>query len=192
MAMVRINNKYSSKSARAPFWDYGWSGAYFITICTHNRVCWFGDISDGVVKMSDIGTIVESEWLKSFQIRPDMDLLMGEYVVMPDHFHAIIGIGENQFNKQKSGINGDTDSSALNAPKLNKFGPQCKNVSSVIRGFKAGVTVQARQINIEFKWQAGYYDHIIRDNSAYQRITKYIVENPLNWSKVDFSGGALK
>ena len=48
--------------------------------------------------LSGIGKIVDEEWLKTFEMRPDMNLMMGEYVVMPNHFHAIIGIGDNQFN----------------------------------------------------------------------------------------------
>ena len=48
--------------------------------------------------LNDIGKMVESEWLKSFEIRPDMNLYMGEYQVMPNHFHGIVGIGENRYN----------------------------------------------------------------------------------------------
>jgi REP element-mobilizing transposase RayT len=186
--MVRITKKYRAKSSRAPFWDYSWSAAYFITICTDNRVCWFGEISDGVLKMSDIGTIVESEWLKTFEMRPDMSLIMGDYVVMPNHFHAILGIGENHYNSQKGKVRRDPGNLVSNEGSINQFGPQSKNVSSIIRGFKTGVTVQARQISVEFKWQAGFHDHIIRDELTYQRVSDYIVNNPLNWSKDEFNG----
>lgn len=99
--MGKYKNKYRIASARAPFWDYRWNAAYFVTICTKNRICWFGKISNGVMKLSAIGEIVNAEWLKTFKIRPDMNLFMGEYVVMPNHFHAIIDIGENQYNTQR-------------------------------------------------------------------------------------------
>jgi len=60
-------------------------------------------------------------------MRPDMNLWMGEYTIMPNHFHAIIGIGNNEFNTHS-----DT---------TNQFGPQSKNLASILRGFKSSVTV---------------------------------------------------
>src|SRR5690625_6360849 len=80
--MDRFKDKYRIASARAPFWDYAWNAAYFVTICTKNREHWFGKITDGVMDLSDIGEIVQSEWFKTFEMRPDMNLWMGEYVVM--------------------------------------------------------------------------------------------------------------
>ncbi len=50
------------------------------------------------MKLSKIGEIVECEWLKTVEMQPDMNLWMGEYVVMPNHFHAIVEIGENKYN----------------------------------------------------------------------------------------------
>jgi len=99
--MKRYRNKYRIASARAQWWDYGWNGAYFITICTQNRAHFFGEIVGGVMELSPMGEIAQSEWLKTFEMRPDMNLWMGEYVVMPNHFHAIIGIGDNEFNTQR-------------------------------------------------------------------------------------------
>jgi hypothetical protein len=61
------------------------------------------------------------------------------------------------------------------SPK-NKFGPQSKNLASIIRGYKTGVTKSARKIYPDFKWQPRYHDHIIRDNQAFHRISKYILD----------------
>ena len=69
-----------------------------MTICCKNRVCWFGDVLEGKIVLSSIRQIAESEWLKTFDMRPDMNLMKGEYIIMPNHFHAVIGIGDNQFN----------------------------------------------------------------------------------------------
>lgn len=91
--MDKFQNKYRIPSARASFWDYGCSASYFVTICTYNQISYFGDIVDGEMVLSDIGGIVNTEWLKTFDMRPDMNLWMGEYVIMPNHFHAIIYIG---------------------------------------------------------------------------------------------------
>ena len=206
--MKKYKDKYRIASARAQWWDYGANGLYFVTICCHNRVCWFGDVVDGEMILSKIGEIAESEWLKTFDMRPDMNLWMGEYVVMPNHFHAIIGIGDNRYNTQRRDAmhcvstsmnvdettdNGETTTNNKNdtnniqssQPK-NKFGPQSKNLASIIRGFKIGVTKNARQINPVFKWQARYHDHIIRDEKSYCNISNYIENNPKKWDTDKF------
>ena len=72
--------------------------AYFITICTKNREHYFGEIINEKMQFSEIGKQVEIQWTKTLDIRPDMNLQFGEFVVMPNHFHAIIGIGENEYN----------------------------------------------------------------------------------------------
>lgn len=202
--MDRFKNKYRITSARAPFWDYAWNAAYFVTICTKNREHWFGKITDGVMDLSDIGEIVQSEWFKTFEMRPDMNLWMGEYVVMPNHFHAIIGIGENEYNTQRDmQLNTQridamhcvytTDTTEINnvqthcnASPKNKFGPQSKNLASIIRGFKIGVTKNARQINSNFAWQSRYHDHIIRNEQSFQKISNYIINNPAKWQEDKF------
>ena len=194
--MNKFRNKYRISSARAPFWNYGWKAAYFVTVCTHNRACWFGEISNGEMALSEIGEIADGEWLKTFKMRPDMNLWMGEYVVMPNHFHAIIGIGDNEYNMRgadrgggcrdamhcvSTGHTGHTGKSDDNKPPQNQFGPQRKNLSSIIRGFKIGVTKNARLINPDFGWQSRFHDHIIRDERSYRRISNYIINNPRNW-----------
>ena len=67
--------------------------------------------------------------------------------------------------------------------KRNVFGAQYNNIPSIIRGIKSAVTIQSRRINPDFSWQAGYYDHIIRNTKDYERIVKYIRANPQNYSK---------
>ncbi|WP_199851569.1 transposase [Brumimicrobium mesophilum] len=105
-------------------------------------------------------------------MRPDMNLTMGEDVIMPNHIHAIIRIGENEFNSQNS----------LNNVNLkSKFGPQSKNISSIMRGFKSSVTMKARLINPNFKWKTRFHDLVIRDSWAFYNIEKYIRENPEKW-----------
>ena len=184
--MDKFKGKYRNESIRLQNWDYGWAAAYFVTICTKDRECFFGDVVDGVMRLSAIGEIAESEWLKTFEMRLDMNLTMGEFVVMPNHFHAIIGIGKNEYN---SGDNcGDTmhcvptiGTTTGNQTPKNRFGPQSKNLASIIRGFKIGVTRNARKINPAFAWQSRFHDHIIRNEASFHRITRYIQNNPANW-----------
>jgi hypothetical protein len=66
-------------------------------------------------------------------------------------------------------------------PPQNQFGPQSKNLASIIRGFKTGVTKNARLIHPDFAWQSRFHDRIIRNNEEFQRISKYIRNNPANW-----------
>lgn len=171
-------NKYRTDTTRASWWDYRWAAAYFVTICTQDRKHFFGSIVDGKQQLSEIGKIAEKEWEKSFEMRPDMNLTMGEYVVMPDHFHGIVIIGSNEFNKKDTSGVTMRDSSTKN-----QFGPQSKNLASIIRGFKIGVTRQARIIQPDFAWQSLFHDHIIRDEASFQRISQYIRNNPENWTK---------
>lgn len=195
--MAKFNNQYRIPSARAPFWDYGRNALYFVTICTKQRICWFGGIERDtnnrqVVSLSPIGEIAQAEWLKTFEIRPDMNLWMGAYVIMPNHFHAIIGIGKNDYNSEHNGIRRDAmpcvsiDQDQSDSRK-NRFGPQSKNLASIIRGFKIGVSRRVRKIDADFAWQARYHDRIIRDNASLKHFTNYILLNPMNWNEYPLS-----
>jgi REP element-mobilizing transposase RayT len=82
------------------------------------------------MELNEIGEIVDREWKRTFAIRPDMNSWMDEFVVMPNHFHAIIGIGVNKYNIVETHCN-----ASRQTPK-NKFGPQSKNLASIIRGFR--------------------------------------------------------
>ena len=181
----KFQNKYRIPSARLQNWDYGWHATYFVTICTQNRECYFGDIIDGEMQLSEIGKIIETEWLKTFEMRPDMNLQMGEFVVMPNHFHAIITIGENEYNIER-GVQRGRDAMHCVSTK-NEFGPQSKNLASIIRGFKSGVTTNARNIHADFAWQPRFHEHIIRNNESFEKIKLYIIENPLKWRDDKFN-----
>jgi REP element-mobilizing transposase RayT len=187
----KFKNKYRIQSARLQNWDYSWNAPYFITICTHNRQCFFGEITNGKMKLSKIGKIIETEWLKTFEMRPDMNLEMGEFIVMPNHFHAIIIIGENDFNRRcglqrRDAMHCVSTHADTNHIK-NKFGPQSKNLASIIRGFKIGVTKNARKINSDFAWQTRFHDHIIRNDESYKSISEYIINNPSKWDDDKFN-----
>ena len=190
----KFQNKYRITSARAPFWDYGWNAAYFVTICTQNRTCWFGEISNGVMVLSVMGHIANSCWYEIPSHFPFVEL--GAHVIMPNHVHGIVII-----NKPDDGRNAETQNvaslSEVDIPKdkwektnalkpKNQFGPQSKNLASIIRGFKVGVTKNARTIHADFSWQSRYHDRIIRDKKSYQTISEYIINNPMKWLKDEF------
>lgn len=185
--MTKFKNKYRIEPARLKNWDYAKSAAYYITICTANRKHFFGKIENEEMMYSEIGKIVEIEWLKTPEIRPDMNIELGEFVVMPNHFHGILFIGDNEFNGERGRGRDAMHRVSTDDTYTNKFGPQSKNVSSIIRGFKSAVTIQARNINPEFGWQPRFYDHIIRDAKSYEVISKYIINNPKKWFEDAFN-----
>jgi len=212
-------NKYRIPSARLQSWNYGSEAMYFITICTKYKECYFGeiirrDVMHGVSKAriingnehiasndelnpTIIGKIAYDEWYKTIELRPDMNLELGEFVVMPNHIHGIIMIGQNKYNSQRHIMNQNNYNSSsgdlrygegdakhgVSTTSPNKFAPQSKNLASIIRGYKSSITTYARQNNILFDWQPRFYDHIIRSQDEYIKIANYIINNPANWEK---------
>lgn len=184
--MGKFKKKYRIEPARLKNWDYAQKGVYFVTICTANREHFLGKIENQKMIPSSIGSIVEQEWVKTPEIRPDMNLELGEFVVMPNHFHGIIFIGNNEFNGRD--VMGRDAKHGVSTGDIykNEFGPQSKNLASIIRGFKSAVTVRARDINPEFGWQARFHDHIIRNPKSYDVISHYMIDNPQKWIDDEF------
>lgn len=182
----KFRNKYRTTSFRLEGYNYAWAGAYFITICTLHRAHFFGRVVKGKVELSPVGKIVEEEWLKSPDIRPDMSLHLDEFVVMPNHFHGILIIGNNEYNRDTMHNNSGDILQCVSTPYKNQFGPQKKNLASIIRGFKSAVSIRARKINPAFGWQSLYYERIIRDRRAWLTIANYIKNNPFNWQEDRF------
>jgi putative transposase len=166
----KFKNKYRISSARLTNWDYGSHGLYYITICTKDRVHYFGEIEQNIetqniasLRMTHIGKIAYNNWL---YIPNHFSFIeVDEFVVMPNHVHGILFI--NKPNKIDW--------------ELNKFGTQSKNLASVIRGYKASVKTYSTINNIEFTWQPKYYDHVIRSEKEYLNIREYIFNNPEQW-----------
>lgn len=94
--MKRYKGIYRNESHRLKGWDYSGNGQYFITINTYNRTCLFGDIVDGKMILNDFGKIATDEWFKSFDTR--QELFLGEFILMPNHLHAIVGLETEQMN----------------------------------------------------------------------------------------------
>ncbi len=174
MSNNKFDNKYRIPTCRLQNYNYSANGCYYVTICTKNHVHYFGEIVNSQMQLSKIGKIAQSEWLKTAELRPDMNLSLDEFVVMPNHFHCIIFIGKNQHNTLST--------KSLQSYK-NKFGAQTKNLASIMRGFKSAVTTYARKHDIDFAWQERFYDRIIRDGMGLSNVRSYIFNNPQNWNK---------
>ena len=185
----KFRNKYRIPTVRLQNWDYGSNAMYFVTICTANRKYYFGKIvetqnlvSPYQMEFSELGKIANHCW-KEIPIHFPFAKL-GEFVVMPNHVHGIIIIDKPINDIVDANV--ETQNFASPRGNHNKFGPQSKNLASIIRGFKSSVTVYARSNNIDFDWQSRFYDHIIRNNESYLKISNYIINNPSKWANDKF------
>ncbi len=85
-------NPHHRRSIRLKDFDYTGEGSYFVTIAAFHREPMFGEIVGGEMALNDFGEIVKEEWLKSAQMRHEIELVEDEFVVMPNHFHGIVNI----------------------------------------------------------------------------------------------------
>jgi len=176
-------NVHHRKSIRLKGYDYSHSDSYFITICTKNKENYFGTINNMQMRLSKIGNIANQCWQEIPKHFPIVQL--NQYVIMPNHVHGIIIIGGEDNNcvdnNAKTRVVGVQDFEPLQG-KINKFQHIISNsIGSIIRGFKIGVTKWCKNNNLDFEWQRNYYDHIIHNEKSYNRISKYITNNPYNW-----------
>ena len=81
-------DKHHRRSIRLQGYDYSQPGIYFITICTKNHECLFGEILNGEMRLNDFGKIAHQCWLEIPNHFPHIQL--DEFVIMPDHIHGII------------------------------------------------------------------------------------------------------
>ena len=94
MNQPKFKGKYRVKSTRLPNWDYAANGRYFITICTKNRACFFGDVVAGQVQLSAIGQIAQKFWLDIPHHFTHTNI--DAHVIMPDRIHGIVAIDRPQ------------------------------------------------------------------------------------------------
>lgn len=120
--MTKFRNTYRIESNRWDFWDYSSPARYFITICTENRVCVFGDVENGKMKLSEYGKIVYDEIRKlpTYHKR----IVLDEWIVMPNHIHLIIQLGHNDFDNGISTVGDGGDGGTGTGPRTRTgFGP---------------------------------------------------------------------
>ena len=86
-------NKYRIPSARLQTWDYANDGAYFITICTMDRRHFFGQVKNGEMILTNADVIADILWheIKHHNI----NIELGEFIVMPNHIHRILILDGN-------------------------------------------------------------------------------------------------
>ena len=199
------------RSIRLKGYDYSADGLYFITICTKERNHYFGRVIDGKMVLNERGQIVKNEWLNTINVRKD-EVILHEYIVMPNHFHAIIEIcrrgvshtpqihtpqshtpqshtPDDGLTTSDRGVCDTIDRGVCDT--MNRgvcdtpLRSPSKTLGSIIRGFKSAVT---KQIGFPV-WQRNYHEHIIRNTNAFTKISNYILNNPAQWHCDMFNNG---
>ncbi len=174
------------RSIRLANYDYTQAGAYFVTICAHERVHWFGDVLDGQIRLSACGVVVAECWEAIPQHLQHVEL--DAFVVMPNHVHGIFAVSVvGATHASPSGAAPPTRRRATHASPLRwkASGPISRSVGAIVGSFKAAVT---KRINATgntpgaLVWQRNYYEHVIRSDDELNRIRDYIATNPQRWS----------
>jgi putative transposase len=175
-------------SPRLQGYDYAQSGAYFVTICTHNRARLFGEIVDRVMQLNPSGEIAAEQWYAIPEHYPDVDLDM--FVVMPNHVHGIVlltrtGRTGHALSLPDSPAIVGTRHAASSGPDV----PKPPTLGNIIGSYKSAVTAQVRAALAKpelIVWQSRYHDHIVRDETGLNRIRHYIANNPALWERDTF------
>jgi len=127
--------KHHRRSIRLKGYDYSRSGLFFITLCCEDRKVLFGEIENGMMNLNAVGRIVEKEWVNTIKIRKNIAL--HEFIIMPDHFHAIIEIlypltSEKYLSKPKESF-------------ITEFRSPSQTIGAIIRGFKGASTRKIKE-----------------------------------------------
>ena len=183
----RFKNKYRTESIRLRGYDYRLPGWYFVTICTKNRKCFFGEIRHGIVGLSQEGIIAYQNWEKI----PDHfnNAILDEFIIMPNHMHGLIGLNINSDDYQILGrdVEFNVSTKDIKDLSMSEISPKSGSLSSIIRTYKGSVTRDCNQKGYKgFYWQPRFYDHIVRDEESLNRIREYIYYNPLKWDEDDY------
>ncbi len=177
-------NKHHRHSIRLKGYDYTQVGLYYVTLVTHNRECFFDD--------PVLRRMIEHYWCEI--PRHFENAVLDESVIMPNHLHGIIVIGEKQgeafLARTESGgaVSIASDDLLENVEKRNASPLPCGSLGAIVGNFKS---VTARRINEIRKtpgalvWQRNYYEHIVRNEEELERIRNYIINNPTNWNTDD-------
>lgn len=162
---MHMDNYLTRKILRSMNHDYSSNGYYFITICTYHSEHFLGDIINSKMTLNNYGRVVKKYLLKIPEYYTD--IILDEYVLMPNHIHAILII-ESDIEK---------------VTKIDKAGRKYGILSKAIKSFKEACTKEIKrdQGDSYFSWQKSYYDKVIETDAELNNIRNYITQNPERW-----------
>lgn len=164
------------RSIRLRGFDYSQPANYFITICTAGKKHILGSVRDRKMILSPAGKIVRNVWFDLPRRFPSAELR--EFVVMPNHIHAILGLTQP--------IRAAARGAASGAPTTGKPAFAYPRLGEIVRAFKSLSAIEVNRVlghSGQAVWQRNYCEHIIRPVKEYDQIRKYIVENPMYWEQ---------
>jgi putative transposase len=166
-----------------------------------NRKHFFGEIKDNQMNLSHVGVMAHVLWHEIPNHAKFVEL--GDFVVMPNHIHGILILDTPTNVNNAIDVNDNTGLRNEIAPTTkqtydptsdkpanlghHRFQNIGKNtVSSIIGSYKSAVTKYANRLGFVNGWQERFNDRIIRNDTAYQRISNYIITNLVNWKDDKF------
>ena len=165
---------HNRQSIRLKHYDYSKAGAYFITSCTKNRECIFGDISDGNIALSSVGNMIFQQWHDLPNRFSEIEL--DDFVIMPNHIHGIICINPiGTLLAAPNPNNAIYQGAASSAPT---------SLNQIIRAFKSITALAGNRLLDKAGqpfWQRNYWERVIRDQSELEKTREYIKNNPTQW-----------
>ncbi|MGB1448996.1 MAG: transposase [Flavobacteriaceae bacterium] len=190
----KFKGKYRVDTTQAKWWNYARNGIYFVTIYTKNRQHFFGEIVQNKMILNPIGEIAQAFWREIPVHFPFV--VLDAFVVMPNHIHGIIIINRQSVDTTVNATVDTTVDTTVDAPKLGaSTGNEHKQKTNanknwspgalgvIINQYKRICTIHARKIIPHFMWQSRFYDHIIRNQRAFENIRRYIAYNPQKWQR---------
>ena len=155
------NNLPKRKHPRMNHYDYSTAGAYFITVCTQNRQCLLSRIvgrglAPAEIQYTAYGQIAQEQLLMLEQRYPSLKI--DQYVIMPNHIHAILLLEETAGDSQRP------------------------TIMDVVCAYKSLTTRECKKVRpVDKLFQTSFYEHVIRGREDYDEIAEYIVNNPKQW-----------
>jgi REP element-mobilizing transposase RayT len=180
--------KHHRRSTRLKEYNYAQAGAYFVTICTQNRECLFGEIVNDKMMLNDAGRMVQTEWEQLRERFPSIEL--DAYIVMPNHFHAIVIITDPNDVNVGAGLvpapNGATTNGATTTGATTRVAPTLGDIVGAFKSLTTNAYIRGvRELGWppfdKRVWQRNYYERIIRNERELNAIRQYIHDNPGNW-----------
>jgi len=175
--MIYDPSIHHRRSLRLQGYDYSKEGAYFVTVCTRNRKCLFGNITDKEMTLNDAGRMIRSIWQEFPERFPNIDV--DKFIIMPNHIHAVFVIICTGTGKSEPCVHNHDGPNGTLPDTVGRILQAYKSITTdeYIKGVRQwGWEPFNRKL-----WQRGYWDHIIRDEKDYNRIWEYIHDNPANW-----------